>query len=72
LYPRVYLFQDALVADLEEHAFKRDRRFLVRLIALLAIGLVGGLWAVSHLTSRSFGTCAARLFDATTDEERGR
>ena len=50
------------MADLEEHAFRRDRRFLVRLIVLLLLGAAGGLWAVSHLTSRSFAGCAARTF----------
>ncbi|UJR82538.1 hypothetical protein [Sandaracinus amylolyticus] len=50
------------MADLEEHAFRRDRRFLVRLVVLLVLGGVGGLWAVSHLTSRSFAGCAARTF----------
>lgn len=58
----------AAMADLEEHAFKRDRRFLVRLVVLLVLGIGGGLWAVSHLTSGSFGTCAARTFGASTDE----
>ena len=57
------------VADLEEHAFRRDRRFLVRLVVLLLLGIVGGLWAVSHLTSSSFGSCAARTFGAPAGDE---
>lgn len=56
------------MADLEEHAFRRDRRFLVRLVVLLMLGGLGGLWAVSHLTSRSFAGCAARAFGGTGDE----
>lgn len=59
------------MADLEEHAFKRDRRFLVRLVALLVVGAVAGLWAVSHLTSRGFAGCAARTFGATTTGDEG-
>jgi hypothetical protein len=63
------------MADFEEHAFKRDRRFLVRLVVLLVIGAVAGLWAVSHLTSSSFGGCAARTFggvdDTATPADRG-
>jgi len=57
------------VADLEEHAFRRDRRFLVRLIVLLLFGIIGGLWAVSHLTTRSFGACTARTFGGPAGEE---
>jgi hypothetical protein len=56
------------MADLEEHAFRRDRRFLVRLVLLLTVGIIGGLWAVSHLTSSSFGSCAARTFGAPVGE----
>ena len=61
----------AAVADLEEHALRRDRRFLVRLVVLLLLGGVGGLWAVSHLTSSGFAGCAARTFGATSTGEAG-
>lgn len=54
------------MADLEEHAFKRDRGFLVKLVVLIVLGGVGGLWAVSHLTSRGFAGCAARTMGAPT------
>ena len=57
------------MADLEEPAFRRDRRFLVRLVVLLVLGGVGGLWAVSHLTSRSFAGCAARTMGAPSEAE---
>lgn len=59
----------AAMADLEQHAVQRDKRFLVRLIALLVVGGLAGLWAVSHLTSSSFGGCAARTFGTTTSGE---
>jgi hypothetical protein len=58
------------VADLEEHAFQRDRRFLFRLVAFLVIGIVGALWVASHLTSPSLGTCAAELFGEGRSDER--
>ncbi len=56
------------MADLEEHAFKRDRGFLVKLIVLIALGGIGGLWAVSHLTSRGFAGCAPRTMGAPTPD----
>lgn len=56
------------MADLEEHALKRDRGFLVRLVVLIVLGAVGGLWAVSHLTGSGFAGCAARTLGETTGE----
>lgn len=47
------------MADLEEHAFKRDRRFVLRLVLTLAIAGLGGLYVYSHLTSRRTAGCAA-------------
>ncbi|MBK8170551.1 MAG: hypothetical protein IPK60_09430 [Sandaracinaceae bacterium] len=55
------------MADLEEHAFKRDKRFLVRLILGLAVAAISGLWVTSHLTSDSTGSCAARTFGNLTE-----
>jgi hypothetical protein len=57
------------VADLEKHAIKRDRRFLVRLVLLLSIGTLAGLLLFVKLTSAEVGTCAAGTFGAATDEE---
>lgn len=56
------------MADLEEHAFKRDKRFLVRLILGVAIAAISGLWVSSHLTSDSTAGCAARTFGNLTDD----
>jgi len=56
------------MADLEEHAFRRDRSFLVKLVVLLVLGALFGLWAASHLTTRGFGGCAARAFGASSGE----
>lgn len=47
------------MADLEQHAFKRDRRFIVRLVLTLAVSLVFGLFIYDHLTSRRTAGCAA-------------
>ena len=53
------------MADLEEHAIQRDRRFVYRLILSLAIAAAAGLWIASHLTSTDTGTCAAGLFGSS-------
>jgi hypothetical protein len=50
------------VADLEEHAIQRDKRFVFRLIVSLILAATGGLWIASHLTSSNTGSCAASLF----------
>ncbi len=50
------------MADLEAHAIRRDRRFLVRLTVLLLLGGLAGAWVFAHLTSRETGSCAANLF----------
>ena len=56
------------MADIEEHAIKRDKKFLVRLILLLVLGIAGSLWIYTKLTSKELGSCAARSFGAVTDE----
>lgn len=50
------------MAELEEHAIQRDKRWVFRLALSLVIAAAGGLWVASHLTSGSTGTCAASLF----------
>jgi hypothetical protein len=57
------------MADLEKHAIKRDKRFLVRLILLLAIGTTAGILLFMKLTSTETGSCAATAFGETTGEE---
>jgi hypothetical protein len=47
------------MADLEHHAFKRDRRFVVRLVLTLAVALLAGLFVSAHLTSEHTAGCAA-------------
>jgi len=55
------------MADLEEHAFKRDKRFLVRLILGVIVAVMSGLWVATHLTSSSTGSCAANMFGDVTE-----
>jgi len=47
------------MADLEEHAFKRDKRFVVRLVVALSVGLVAGIFVAGRLTSDQTAGCAA-------------
>jgi hypothetical protein len=47
------------MADLEQHAFKRDRRFVVKLVLILACGLVVGVFVYAQLTSDRTAGCAA-------------
>jgi hypothetical protein len=50
------------MADLEAHAIRRDRRFLVRLAVGLLLGALAGAWVFGKLTSHETGSCAASLF----------
>jgi hypothetical protein len=47
------------MADLEEHAFKRDKRFIVRLVLTLLLSTLFGFYIYGHLTSRRTAGCAA-------------
>lgn len=47
------------MADLEEHAFRRDKRFVVRLVLTLAVAFMGGMFIYAKLTSRGTADCAA-------------
>ena len=57
------------VADLEKHAIKRDKRFILRLFLLLAIAALGGLFIYGKMTSDEFANCAAGSFGAATGED---
>jgi hypothetical protein len=50
------------MADLEDHAIQRDKRFVFRLVVSLILAAIAGLWIASHLTSSSTAGCAASLF----------
>ena len=47
------------MADLEEHAFKRDKRFVIRLVLTLSLSFLFGLYIYGHLTSKRTAGCAA-------------
>ena len=55
------------VADLEQDAFKRDSRFLWRLVLVLIVGTLAGLWMFAELTGERVAGCAARAFGGVTE-----
>ena len=50
---------DSVMADLEKLAVKRDRGYLVRLVLLLLLGTVGGIYIYAGLTGHRFSSCMA-------------
>jgi hypothetical protein len=55
------------MADLEEHAIKRDKAFLVRLVLALVAGAIAGVFIFAKLTDESVGSCAADAFGDIAD-----
>jgi len=54
------------MADLEEHALKRDKRFVVRLVLILALASLGGMFVFANLTRGSGAGCTfSTLFGPT-------
>lgn len=54
------------MANLEEEAFRRDRRFLWRLGLVLILGALAGLWMFAELTGERVAGCAAQSFGGVT------
>ena len=50
------------MADLEELAVKRDRGYLVRLIAMLALGAIASAFLWQGLTNDQVSGCVADVF----------
>ncbi len=46
------------MADLEEHAFRRDKRFVVRLVLTLLVAALGGAFVYVNLTRGSGAGCS--------------
>jgi hypothetical protein len=58
------------MADLEEQALRKDRRFLVRLALVLVAGTLAGLWMFGELTSTRTRGCAAQAVGGVAEPER--
>ncbi|MGE0791170.1 MAG: hypothetical protein AB7S26_36190 [Sandaracinaceae bacterium] len=58
----------AKMADLEQDAFKRDSRFVVRLLLVLTVGILAGLWMFAELTGERVAGCAAQAFGGVTQD----
>jgi len=56
------------MADLEQDAFRRDNRFIVRLVLVLVVGTLAGLWMFAELTGERVAGCAANAFGGVTQE----
>jgi hypothetical protein len=57
------------MADLEKHALKRDRRFLVRLVLAVLVGAGVGMMVFVKMTDPRIATCAADAFQTHTESE---
>ena len=55
------------MADLERDAFRRDGRFLLRLIVVLIVGTAAGVWMFAALTGERVAGCAANAFGGVTE-----
>lgn len=58
------------MADLEEQALRKDRRFLVRLVLVLVAGTIAGLWMFSAMTSDRAKGCAAEAVGGVAEPPR--
>lgn len=49
------------MAELEDHAIRRDKTFVVKLVLALVLAAIAGGWAMSHLTSDRTGQAGAEM-----------
>jgi len=57
------------MADLEEHAFKRDKRFVLRLLLAIVVALMGGIFIYGRLTNQGTASCAAGAMLGAAESE---
>lgn len=56
------------MADIEQDAFKRDRRFLIRLVLVLVVAVIAGLFLFASLTNEGTRGCAAEAVGGVAEE----
>jgi hypothetical protein len=61
---------DQAVADIEQDAFKRDRRFLFRLVIVMVIAVAAGIFLFMNLTSDGAKGCATEAVGGVAEEPR--
>ena len=59
----------AAMADLEKLAIQRDRRYLVRLVLALTVGLFASVFVFQWLTGADVSGCVARNIGSETPTE---
>lgn len=55
------------MANIEEHAIQRDKRFLVRLVLVMLVAIFAGLFIWGQLTGDEVSGCAATSFGGVTE-----
>jgi hypothetical protein len=63
------MIAQAAMADLEKLAIQRDRRYLVRLVLALAVGLFASAFVFQWLTGADVSGCVARNIGSETPTE---
>lgn len=56
------------MANLEEHALKRDKKFIVRLVLTMLVALVAGSFIAGRLTGSDTAGCVAGTMLGATGE----
>jgi hypothetical protein len=59
------------MADLEELAVKRDRRYLVRLVLMLCVGLCASVFLFQVITGKRTSGCVAGALLGQPDPAQG-
>lgn len=56
------------MADIEQDAFKRDRRFLVRLVLVMIVAIIAGVVLFANLTGERAKGCATEAVGGVAEQ----